>query len=213
MRITTKAVFDIETGTLLEWEGFEYPNDAPLAICGGGPSPEQRAAASSQAALTNQLAQTADRAEQFKEAQQQKVEPFYSQRMNFGDPNTAQLTDYGSGTNAQAYAPARANIIRSFGKSSLPSGSQQGIMANFEDARARGFDGTLAGILGANEQAKQAGASGLLGQAQIANPEAYYNSALSGNSSIMNANLRKPGAAGIIGSLGGAGAQVASTYA
>lgn len=186
--------------------------EGPLELSGGGPSVEQRNAANSQAALTSQLAQTAATQEKFKEDQQAKVNPFYTQRMNFGDPNTAALTDYGSGTNAQAYAPARANIIRSFGKSSMPSGSQQGIMANFEDARARGFDGTLAGILGANEQAKQAGASGLLGQAQIANPEAYYNSALSGNSSIMNANLRKPGFAGIAGSLIGAGAQLGSSY-
>lgn len=32
MKITTKATFDIETGELLSWEGFEY--DGPLALCG-----------------------------------------------------------------------------------------------------------------------------------------------------------------------------------
>lgn len=207
----------------IEWqmtdEGLEetFRDDCwyqgPLELAGGGPSAAQNAAASSQAVLTGQLAQTADKQEKFKEDQQAKVNPFYTQRMNFGDPNTPTLTDYASGTNAQAYAPARANLIRGFSKSSLPSGYQSGVLANFENMRARGFDGTLASILNANEQAKQAGASGLLGQAQIANPEGYYNSALQGNSSIMNANLRKPGAAGIIGSLAGAAAQGASAFA
>lgn len=33
-RITTKAVFDLATGTLLEWEGFEY--EGPVERCDGG---------------------------------------------------------------------------------------------------------------------------------------------------------------------------------
>jgi hypothetical protein len=208
MRVTTKAVFDIASGELLEWEGFEY--SGPVEQAGSGPSAAQNAAAASQARLTDQTAAAANRAQDFVEAQQAKVSPFYTSRMNFGDPNTPTLTDYASGTNAQAYAPARANIIRSLGSSSLPSGSRQGILANFEDARARGFDSNLSSILGANERAKEAGASGLLGQAQIANPGQYYGLAMGGNSSIMNANLRKPGMAGTIGSLIGAGAQLGS---
>lgn len=33
MKITTRAVFDIESGALLEWEGFEYTDSGPLALC------------------------------------------------------------------------------------------------------------------------------------------------------------------------------------
>lgn len=210
MRITTKSVYDIESGQLLEWEGFDYPDDAPLDICGGGPSSEQRAAATSQANLTNQLGQTAAQEQAFKEKQQNAVNPFYMQRMQYGDPNMPSLTDSAGVTNSQAYAPARANILRDFSKNQLPSGARSKVLANFENERARGFDSSLAGLLNANEQAKQAGASGLLGQAQIANPLGYYQGALQGNSSIMNANLRKPGFAGTIGSLIGAGAQLGS---
>lgn len=201
MRITTKAIYDMNNGKLIAWEGFEYVG--PLEMAGGGPSKAQQAAAASQTNLTNKLADTADREEAFKEKQQDYVNPFFLQRLKFGDPNIPTLTDYAGPTNAAAYAPARANILRQFSKSALPSGSKDAILANFENERAHGFDQSLSGLLDANEKAKQAAASGLLGQAQIADPVAYYQGALSGNSSIMNANLRKPGIAGTVGALTG----------
>ena len=41
MRVTTKAVFDIESGDLLEWEGYDYED--PVELAGGGPSAAQKA--------------------------------------------------------------------------------------------------------------------------------------------------------------------------
>lgn len=175
---------------------------------GGGPSPEQKAAAASQANLTSQQGAIAGRQQQFFENQQNKVNPFYTQRMNQGLPYYDNLVDSQSGTNAQAFAPARANLLRSLGPNNgLPSGFRQQSMTDLDSQQARSFDSGLVGAMGAQEQAKQAGASGLLGQAQIANPSGYFSGAMQGNTSILNANgLQRPGIAGVLGGLAGGAA-------
>lgn len=174
---------------------------------GGGPSPEQKNAAQSQANLTNQLGKTAGRQEQFLETQQNTVNPFYKSRMENGLPYYNALTDAQSGTNAQAFAPARANLLRSLGPNNgLPSGFRQQALTDLDSQQAHSFDQGLIGAMGANEQAKQAGASGLLGQAQIANPTGYFSGALQGNQSIMQAPLQRPGIGGILGGIAGGAA-------
>ena len=174
---------------------------------GGGPSSEQKNAAQAQANLTNQLGQTAGKQEQFLEKQQNVVNPFYTSRMQNGLPYYNALTDIQNGTTAQAFAPARANLLRQMGPSNgLPSGFRQQALTDLDAQQARAFDQNLVGAMGANEQAKQAGASGLLGQAQIANPTGYFNSALQGNSSIMQAPLQRPGIGGILGGIAGGAA-------
>lgn len=182
---------------------------------GGGPSVEQRNAAASQAQLTNQLGQVANRQQDFFEKQQNTVNPFFSSRMTGGLPFMNQLTDATSGLNARAFAPARQQLLRQLGtQQGLPSGFRQQALTDLDTQQARSFDDQLLGGLGANEQAKQAGASGLLGQAQLANPTGYFGQALGGNSSIMNAPLQKPGLGGVLGgALGGALGQggIAST--
>lgn len=171
---------------------------------GGGPSSEQKAAAASQANLTNELAGVANKQEQFSEAQQNKVNPFYTSRMQNGLPYMNALTDSAGGTTAQAFAPGRAALMRSLGsQQGLPSGFRDQAISDFNEGQGQAFDQNLVGALGANEQAKQAGASGLLGQAQIANPQGYFNSAMGGNQSIMNAPLQRPGMAGVLGGLAG----------
>lgn len=167
---------------------------------GGGPSGAQNRAADSQAALTSQLAGTANRQEQFMENQQNKVNPFYTSRMNNGLPYMNNLTDAAGGTTAQAFAPARAQLMRSLGsQQGLPSGFKQQMMSDFNENQGQAFDQNILSALAANEQAKQAGAAGLIGQAQIANPMGYYSGALQGNQSIMGAPLQKPGLGGLIG--------------
>lgn len=174
---------------------------------GGGPSSEQKAAAASQANLTNQLGATASRNQQFVEKQQNLVNPFYQERMNSGLPYFNALTDAQSGLTAQAFAPARANLLRQLGtQSNLPSGFKTQALTDLNSEQARTFDQNLLSALGANEQAKQAGASGLLGQAQIANPLGYYQGALGGNQSIMSAPLQRPGIGGLIGGIAGGAA-------
>jgi hypothetical protein len=202
MKITTKAVFDIATGALLDWEGFEY--SGPLELAGGGPSKQQRDAAQSQANLTNQLGATANRQEQFMESQQNKVNPFYTSRMNNGLPYFNQFTDAQSGLTARAFAPARQQLLQRLGtQQGLPSGFRNQALTDLDSQQARAFDDQLQTGLGLNEQAKQLGASGLMGQAQIANPLGYYGGALSGNESIMKAPLAKPGLGGLLGNVFG----------
>src|SRR6185437_11691632 len=97
---------------------------------GGGPSSAQNAAASSQANLTNKLANVANTSEQFKEKQQNAANPFYSGLMTQGSPVTSQfspfyqqrmsgglpyfnnLTDANAGNTAQAFQPAKAQLER-----------------------------------------------------------------------------------------------------
>lgn len=172
---------------------------------GGGPSPEQKAAATSQADLNKQLGGAFGRQEQFSETQQNKVNPFYTQLMQGGLPYMANLTDALGGDTAQAFAPAKAQLERQLGQSAnaLPSGFATGARSDLAAQQGRAFDQSLQAAQGANLQAKQQGAAGLLGQAQIANPTAYSGQALSGNQSIMQAPLARPGLSGLLGGLAG----------
>lgn len=171
---------------------------------GGGPSSEQKQAASSQANLTNQAGQAAQQAQQFTQAQQQKVNPFYTSRMQNGLPYMNAMTDSAGGTTAQAFAPARAQLMQRLGsQQGLPSGFRDQAMTDFNEGQSQAFDQNLQGALGGNEQAKQAGASGLLGQAQIANPQGFYGTAMGGNQSIMQAPLQRPGLQGVLGGVAG----------
>ena len=178
---------------------------------GGGPSPEQKAAAASQANLTNQLAGVANRNQDFVEKQQAKVNPFYGSLMDNGPDYSTAALDYAGGTNARAYAPAKADLVRRLGASNgLPSGYRDQALTDFDENRAQGYDQSLTSILADRQAAKERGAAGLMGQAQQANPLGYYGAAQGGNQSILNASsLRRPGIGGIIGGvLGGAASAI-----
>ena len=124
--------------------------------------------------------------------------------MTNGDPNFAYNMDSAGGRTAQAFAPARAALMRSIGsQQGLPSGFREGMINDFNENQGQAFDQNIAGNLAANEQAKQAGAAGLMGQAQAANPLGYYGGAQGGNQSIMQAPLQRPGMAGVLGGLAG----------
>jgi hypothetical protein len=124
--------------------------------------------------------------------------------MNGGLPFYGNLTDATSGTTAQAFAPAHANLERTLAtQPGLPNGFATQARTDLDAQQARAFDQGLVGNMFTQEQAKQAGASGLLGQAQIANPLGYYGTALQGNQSIMQAPLQKPGLGGLIGGIAG----------
>lgn len=171
----------------------------------GGPSSEQRQAAAAQASLSNELGSAFKQNEAFKEAQQAKVNPFYTQMMNQGLPYFSSLMDASSGLNAQAFAPARAQLERQLGQSAnaLPSGFAMGARNDLAANQARSYDQQLQQNLGAQFQARQQGASGLLGQAQIANPTSYSGQAVGANQSIMQAPLASPGLGGLLGGLAG----------
>lgn len=171
---------------------------------GGGPSTEQKQAAAASANLANTQAGIGSEAVKFQREQQDKVNPFYTSRMQNGLPYANALTDAQGGLTAQAYAPARAALMRSMGyQQGLPSGFREQAISDFNENQAQAFDQNLVAAIGANEQAKQAGASGLLGQAQLANPQSFFQGAGQGYGSIMNAPLQRPGMAGVLGGLAG----------
>lgn len=172
---------------------------------GGGPSSAQNAAAQSQAQLNNQLGNAFTKQEGFSEAQQAKVNPFYTQIMNQGLPYYSQLTDAAAGDTAQAFQPARGQLEQQLGQSAnaLPSGFATQARSDLASNQGKAFDQQLQANQGAQFQAQQQGAAGLLGQAQIANPTAYSGQATQGNNALMNAPLAKPGLGGLLGGLAG----------
>lgn len=171
---------------------------------GGGPSSAQNNAAQAQANLANQQGQAAQQALGFVQQQQNKVNPFYTSMMQNGLPYMNQLTDASSGITARAFAPARAQLYQQLGsQQGLPSGYRDQALTDLNTQQAQAFDQQLQGALGANFGAQQAGASGLLGQAQIANPQSFYAGAAGANQSIMNAPLQKPGLGGLLGGVAG----------
>lgn len=172
---------------------------------GGGPSQQEKDAATAQTNLDNTLGKAFSQEQQFKDAQQQKANPFYTGLMNNGLPYQANLTDAAGGNTARAFAPAQAQLEKSLGQNanSLPSGFATGARTDLAAQQGRAFDSQLQNVQGANLQAKQQGAAGLLGQAQIANPTAYSGQAIAGNQSVMNAPLASPGLGGLLGGLAG----------
>jgi hypothetical protein len=201
MRITTKVVFEIESGKLLEWEGFEY--EGPIELCGGGPAASQKRAAASQENLANQQAALGRAHEARENEQYQAIKPFGFSRLQNGLPFFGALTDYAQGTNARAFAPARTALLQRIGQyQGLRSGFREQALADFDAARARGFDDNLVQALFANEQAKSEAARLLTGQQQIANPFGYFGSAQQGYNNILQAqSLTSPGIGGLLGGL------------
>jgi len=175
---------------------------------GGGPSKIQQQAATSQTNQNNQLSNTFGKQEAFSEAQQNKANPFYTKTLDQGLPYYSQLTDSAGGDTAAGFAPARAQLEQTLkqGGNALPSGFDTGARSDLASQQGKAFDQSLQQGQGAQFQAKQQGAAGLIGQAQISNPTSYSGQALQGNSSVMNAPLASPGIAGSIGGmLGGLG--------
>lgn len=172
---------------------------------GGGPTQQQQDAATSQTNLNNQNAAAFGRQQQFAEAQQNKVNPFYSNMMQNGLPYMNNLTDALSGNTARAFAPARGQLEQQLGQqqNALPSGFATGARTDLASNQARAFDDQLQGAQGANFEAKQRGAAGLVGQQQAANPLGYAGAATQGNVGVMNAPLAKPGLGGLLGGLAG----------
>jgi hypothetical protein len=174
---------------------------------GGGPSKEQKAAARSQEQANAQNAATQREMLGIYKDQFKKIEPFETERMKNGLPFFNALTDFSSGTNAQAFAPARAQLLRRLGGQSLPSGFREAALTDFEGDRSRAFDSSLRENLLIQEQAKNNAAQALTGQQQLANPLGWSQAVTQGNNAVMNAPLAKPGIAGLLGGVaGGVGA-------
>jgi hypothetical protein len=217
--ITTSATFDMATWTapgarlydgLESWNGYWY--DGEIDRLGGGPDATQKKQEEAQANLTNQEAAAAERAQAFKEKQQERVNPFFGNLMDNGPEYSPALLDYEGGVNARAFAPEKANLVRRLGSDTgLPSGYRDQALTDFEERRAAGYDSGLTNIFTDRQAAKERGASGLLGQAQLADPTSLYSGATAGTNAIFNAP-RSPGLAGTLGALLGGAAGVGASY-
>ena len=173
MKVTTKAVFDIASGDMLDWEGYDY--QGPVEHCGGGPSSTQQAAQQQQLQNAQQEGALAGQSAQKFNALGANVSPFYQNEMTNGLPFYGNLTDFTSGTTAQAYNPARAAFLRTQGtQGALPSGSKAAGMNDINEAAAHSFDQGLTSNMFAQQQAKQQGAAGTAGLMQAYNPAAFY---------------------------------------
>jgi hypothetical protein len=182
MKVTIKAVFDIASGDLLDWEGYDY--QGPVEHCGGGPSSTQQAA--QQQTLQNAQQEGAlaqQNAGKFNTATGQ-IAPFYANEQTNGLPFYGNLTDFTSGTNAQAYNPAKANYLRMVsGMGGLFSGSKAAGLNDINEQQAHAFDQSLTGNMFSQQQAKQQGAAGTAGVAQLTNPAAFYGGSTGAGSS------------------------------
>lgn len=142
---------------------------------GGGPSSTQQQG--QQIQLQNAQQEQALAKQSGQEFQQLygQTSPFYNTEMQNGLPFYNNLTDFNSGTIAQAYSPAKASYLRQESTmGALPSGSKAAGMNDINEAEAKNFDSTLTGTMMAQQQAKQQGAAGLSGLMQTVNPAAFY---------------------------------------
>jgi hypothetical protein len=206
MKIATEVVWQMTDSGMDEVSRVECDYEGQLALCGGGPSSEQKAAAASQANLSSQLGQTAQQHEQFFENQQNKANPFYQSRMDNGLPYYNAATDQAGGITAGAFQPARAALETNVIVRESTLRFRRCLIPRSRYRSGPQYDDNLMAILDANERAKQAGASGILGQAQLSNPLGYYQGSMQGNQSILQAPLQKPGLAGMLGGLAGGAA-------
>lgn len=172
---------------------------------GGGPSSQQVNAANSSAALSNAMASGYNQMFPIVTSRLQQTTPFYSGMMNRGLPYFNQLTDAAGGTTARAFAPQKAQLERSMGQQAnmLPSGFAQQARTDLGSQQGRAFDQQLQNALGQNFATQQAGAAGLMGQAQVANPLGYGAAANQGFQGIMGAPLASPGLGGLLGGMAG----------
>lgn len=202
---STIVIIDMKTSEIVARDWNEY--DGPVMHLGGGPSSEQKQAAASQAAATDQSLAAGKDALQFQKDQIAKITPFATNRLNNGLPFYGDLTDYAGGTSAKAWAPAKAAALRSLDSTSsfygTPSGYRNATLGDIDASRARDFDSSLTDTMLQNEQSKQQAAGLLTGQAQLVNPQSWYGTGMQGNQSILQAPLQSPGLGGLIGGIAG----------
>jgi hypothetical protein len=186
----------------------EFSIRRPGICSGGGPSPEQRAAAASQATLNTKLGNQADQNQASVNENMAAIKPYAMSRLNNGLPFFPALTDNLNGVLARSYQPARAaneRRLASFGN--LPSGFAEQSRRDLDTSQARDYDSQLVQNLLMNEQSKSDASRVLTNQAQVLNPLGYFSGAQQGNNTILQAPLQRPGLAGLLGGFAGGAAK------
>ena len=207
MKIIRKIEFQMKDSGMEEVFRDEFEYKGPLALCGGGPSKQQNQAADRQGQLSEEEAALARTEQASRDKLRGIATPFYGDLMNNWPDYTNAELDYAGGTNARAFAPAKAALLQRLQSTNgLPSGYRDQALTDFDENRATAYDNSLSGIYADRQAAKERGAAGITNLISGYNPSAYYGGAEGANQSILNANLRKPGVGGIIGGVIGGGA-------
>lgn len=211
MKVITRIEFQLTDSGMEETFRDEYEYSGPIALCGGGPPKSQTDAANRQGKLSEEEAALARSEQASRDKLRGIATPFYGDLMKNGPDYTNAELDYVGGTNARAFAPAKAALVQRLGASTgLPSGYRDQALTDFDENRATAYDNSLSGIYADRQAAKERGAAGITNLISGYNPSAYYGGASGANQSILNANLRKPGVGGIIGGIVGGGASAFS---
>lgn len=140
----------------------------------GGPSQQQKDAATSQSQLANQLAASGKARDAFQL-------PFLQSRVQNGLPFLNEYTDLSGGALAQQLAPQRNQLQSQLNRagSALPSGFQEQALTDFNSNAARAqANNVLQGLL-LNEQTKSAAAG-------MSNPLGYFTGAQQGYGNILS---------------------------
>lgn len=190
MRVTSKIIIDIETGTVLAHDWFEY--QGPVVFCCGGDAlaGAKQAAAKQQADASSQMAAIA-------KSRNDVQQPFEEGLVKNGLPYLPQMLDYSGGILAKSEAPQRAAMNRNlsgFGDT-LPSGFKTQTQTDFGAKEGGLFDANVISGLQQNEATKENAAAQL-------NPLGYYTGSSGANSSILSAPPVQSGGVGNF--LGGA---------
>jgi hypothetical protein len=153
---------------------------------GGGPSGTQKAGAAQNLQNAQQEGALASSAAQQFNKYGQAAGGFYGNEMQNGLPFFGSLQDFNTGTTAQAFNPAKANFLRSASsRGALPSGFKAAGMNDIQQGQAQTFDQNTVNNLMLQQQAKQQGAAGTAGIAQMFNPAAFYGGSTSAGQSVM----------------------------
>ena len=176
---------------ILAWEGEII----------GGPSGQQRQARDLELQNAQQQNQQAQTNAGRYNAIYGNTQPFYSNLQANGLPFYNNLIDYNRGTVARSFAPAEADLNRRLmSAGALPSGFATGARSDLAAAKAKAFDDSLTNIMFQNQQAKERGAAGQVGLAQVYNPLPFYGGSSSSAAPVMQPLQAQPNPAwGVVG--------------
>lgn len=224
MKIITKAVYDIETGELMEEQSYEY--SGPVALAKSKEQKEQQninleSARRQQEAQQRAMAQ-AQQAYQQQQSIYGQLSPFATQALNIGQgalsgnipPEWVNMfKSIGRNALSSSFSGGRNNLIEALGQSGqYGSGVQGGPLASFEQDQARAFgesdtNASLQALMQALGLGFQ-GANVLQGQQAMFNPLGYTGAGISaGQAGTRNPQEYARAGGGVLGSILGTATQ------
>jgi hypothetical protein len=218
MFVYTKITIDIETGTVLEREGFDY--DGPVILCKGDDSAKQaeQQQTAFNASLMSLFQQQFGKQNAITDQLTKTLMPMLQNPTGFSDDALAALRSQAKESATDAYANAtKAFQTQSFarGGRDLPSGVDEQIQGGISGGAAAQEAGAQQNITLANEQQKQQNfwkaIDGLNGVSAQVNPLGYAGAATSGSGAVaglsnaVTSSQQSGVLGGILGGVFGAG--------